>query len=195
MSCSSSSPSALTVNPPCSNLQLVGSETIGSDMVNVTFVAESQSGVLPLRIYFPQLPLTYTTADMELNRIQYSLGATNCVVYQQTALSISTNFLAGSRMLSDILVSDILIPILAVNDSTVATTAGGIVYGLSPGLVEVCPGTRQNLGCVEISVSEEPVSVAQVIGSLLVELSLEANSTVAAGVADTATIGMSLIHI
>ena len=190
MSCSSSSPSALTVNPPCSNLQLVGSETIGSDMVNVTFVAESQSGVLPLRIYFPQLPLTYTTADMELNRIQYSLGATNCVVYQQTALSISTDFLAGSRMLSDILVSDILIPILAVNDSTVATTAGGIVYGLSPGSVEVCPGTRQNLGCVEISVSEEPVSVAQVIGSLLVELSLEANSTVAAGVADTATIGL-----
>ena len=186
--CTSSNPSALTVSSSCSTLQLLGSEISGSDMVNVTFTASGQSGVLPVRIYYPTLPLSYTTTDTELNRIQYSLDAPSCVVYQQTTLSISTSFAASSQVLTDVLVNDILLPTLTVNDSAVATLTGNLVYGLSPGPVEVCPRGRQNLGCVEITVSDRPVNVAQVVGSLLVELSLESNSTVAAGIVDIATI-------
>ena len=188
VSCSSSNPSVLTASSPCSTLQFLGSEISGSDRINVTFTADGQSGVLPVRVYYPQLPLTYATVDTELNRIQYSLDSPNCVVYQQTTLSISTYFIAGSRVLMDVLVNDILLPTLTVNDSTIVTVAGSIVYGLRPGSVEVCPRDRQNLGCVEITVSDEPVNIAQIIGSLLVELSLESNSTVAAGVVDIATI-------
>ena len=188
ISCTSSNPSALTVSSSCSDLQLLGSETSGSDMVNVTFMAGGQSGVLPVRIYYPILPLTYTTTDTELNRILYSLDAPNCVVYQQTTLSISIDFIAGSRVLTNVLVNDIILPTLAVNDSAVATLTGNIVYGLRPGPVEVCPRGRQNLSCVEITVSDEPVNIAQAVGSLLVELSLESNSTVAAGSVDIAMI-------
>ena len=188
VSCTSGNPSALAVNSQCSSLQLLGSETSGSDAVNITFMADGRSGVLPMRIYYPQLPLVYTTTDTQLNRIQYSLGAPNCLAYQQATLSVSTNFIAGSRVLSDVIVNDILLPSLTVNDSTVATLTGNLVYGLSPGPVEVCPSGRQNLGCVEITISDEQVNVARVIGSLLVELSLESNSTVAAGIVDIATI-------
>ena len=188
VSCTSSNSSVLTVSSSCSNLQLLGSEISGSDAVNVTFMAEGQLGVLPMRIYYPQLPLVYTTTDTELNRIQYSLTAPNCVVYQQATLSVSTNFIAGSRVLVDVLVNDLLLPSLTVNDSTVAALTGNLVYGLSPGPVEVCPSGRQNLGCIELIISDEPVHIAQVIGSLLVELSLESNSTVAAGTADVSTI-------
>ena len=189
VSCSSNDPSALGVDTQCSNIQLLGSETAGGDLVNVTFTAESRSGILPVRVYYPQLPLTYTTTDTELNRVQYSLiTPSNCVVYQQTSLSISTSFVAGSRMLPDVLLNDILVPTLTVNDSAIATVAGNVVYGLSSGLVEVCSNSRQDLGCLELTVSDEQVSVAQVVGSLLVQLSLEVNTTVAAGAMDTATI-------
>lgn len=188
VSCISSNSNVLTVSSSCSSLQFLGSELTGSDSLNVTFTADGRSGVLPMRIYYPQLPLVYTTADTELNRIQYSLDAPNCVVYQQTTLSISTNFVAGSRVLSDVIINDILLPSLTINDSTVAALNGNVVYGLSPGPVEVCPSGRQNLGCVEIVVSNELVNVAQVTGSLLVKLSLESNSTVAAGIVDVATI-------
>ena len=188
VSCTASNPDVLTVSSSCSSLQLLGSEITGSDAVNVTFMADGQSGVLPMRIYYPQLPLVYTTTDTELNRIQYSLDASNCVAYQQTILSVSINFIAGNRVLSDVIVNDILLPTLAVNDSAIATLTGNAVYGLSPGAVEVCPSGRQNLGCVEIVVLDESVNIARVIGSLLVELSLESNSSVAAGVVDIATI-------
>ena len=83
VSCTSSDPSALSVDSTCSNVQLSGSETTGRDAVNVTFTADGQSvsGVLPVRVYYPQLPLTYTITETELNRIHSVLLA--------TALSIS----------------------------------------------------------------------------------------------------------
>ncbi len=188
VSCTSSNANVLTVSSSCSNLQLSGSEISGSDGVNITFVADGRSGILPMRIYYPQLPLIYITTDSELNRIQYSLNASSCVVYQQTSLSVSTNFIAGSRVLVDVLVNDFLLPSLTVNDSSLAALTGNLVYGLSPGPVEVCPSGRQNLGCVELIISDEPVYIARVIGSLLVELSLESNSTVTAGTVDISTI-------
>lgn len=191
VSCTSSDPSALGLDSTCSNMQLSGSETTGRETVNVTFTADGQSvqGVLPVRIFYPQLPLTYTITETELNRIQYSLiTPSNCIVYQRATVSISTSFLAGSQMLPDVLLDDILIPTLTVNDTSVAVVAGNVVHGRGPGVVEMCSSDRRSLGCVEITVSDEPVGVAQLVGSLLVELSLQVNSTVAAGVVDTAAI-------
>lgn len=189
VSCSSSDPNTLSIDTQCSNLRLLGSETTGRDVVNITFVAGDQSGILPIRIYYPQLPLVYTVTDTELNAIQYSLNTpSSCVVYQQTSVSIFTDFLAGSRILSDVLLDDILIPTLTVNDSAVASIAGSVVYGLTSGSIEVCSRISQSLGCLVITVTDEPVYVDQVVGSLLVELSVEINSTIPAGVSDTAII-------
>ena len=186
-SCVSSHPDALTVDAQCSNLLLLGSEMSGSDTVNITFTVSGRAGVLPVKVYYPQLPLTYSLSDAVLNRIQYSLAAPDsCTVYQQTTVSVSTTFLAGSRVLTDVSLRDVS---LTVNDTAVAVVIGNVVYGLSTGSVQVCADVQRNLGCVEIMVSDETVRVAQVVGSLLVELSLEANSTVATGVVDTATIG------
>ena len=188
LTCSSSQTSIISIDQTCRLLFLLGSETSGGDIIQITFNMGTASGVLPLRVYFPIVPARYNIPDMILNRIHYSVSST-CQAYQNTTISVTTNFTAGVRTLADVSVTDIVMPTLTSNDTTVVAITSGIIMGLRDGGARLCP-VVMNVGCVEIAVVDQTVSVASVIGSLLAGLNLNANFSLTPG--NVATVEIEL---
>ena len=174
ISCLSSEPNVIDVNSDCSSILMTGRENNGSDSVFITFNIGSASGRLPLRVYFPKIPLLFVTTDRILNQIQYT-ESRECIAYQQASITIFTDFIASTEQsLSNISVTDIISPYLFISSSSVLGLHGNMVYGRSPGLALVC-ASRVHLGCIDITVSSEPVEIAGIVGSVLVEISIESS--------------------
>ena len=189
VTCSSDTPGAINPDPSCTSLQLVGNETAGSDLVQVSFDIGSVSGRLPLRVYYPQIPLSYRTTDRVLNLIQYS-ESSDCRAYQQAILSIFTDFTASPQQrLLEISVTDLISPLLFSGDPSVLALVGSRVLGVSPGSTVVCStGLTQSLGCIDITVSSEPVSVIALVGSVLIDVTITTSSGIAANSTSVADI-------
>ncbi len=188
VTCSSSNTSVINIDSTCSFLTLNGEEITGADLVLLRFNAVNITASLPVRVFYPQ-NLQLLSSDKILNRIQYTLADT-CSFYQEALLSSFADFTAGERTLPNVVVSHFLLPYLEEDESTVLRLDGNVVYSQSPGSTGVCAGRNNNEVCIEITVTTEPVYVANVIGSLLVELSLSAASSVTSGSIETALFGI-----
>ena len=190
VSCSSSNTSVLSVDSAC-NLVLSGGETSGGD-VNVTFTTAVASGQLPLRVYYPDLPIKFNTSDSVLNRIQYTL-LDNCTeIYQQATIDAFVDFTAGERRLTNVVVTDTISAILQSSNVSALSVEGSTVQGVRAGAARVCLSLREDLGCIDFIVSSElPVHVSGVSVSVLAELTLETDSvSIMSGEVNTASVGV-----
>ena len=174
---STSAVRVVTLDPSCRYVTLVGSESEGGDGMEVEFSVGGVTGRLPLRVYYPQLPIMFTTSDTTLNHIQYTL-VDNCTVYQQATLSALADFVAGSHQLTNASVTFIVSPVLRSTNESVLVTDGSTVQGLKPGMARVCPSLNETLGCADFVVTDDSaVSVSAVSASILVELTTTTENT------------------
>ena len=173
----SSAESVVNINSSCRYITLTGSEGWGGDGVEVEFSVGGVTGRLPLRVYYPQLPIRFVVSDTTLNRIQYTL-MNNCTTYQRTAISAFTDFVAGSHLLTNTSVTTLLSPVLRSSNESVLATVGDTVQGVAPGSAQVSPSLNETLGCVEFVVTDDSsVNVTAVFASIVVELIVAADNT------------------
>ena len=176
LTCTSSDTAVVNPDPSCSRVLLSGSETAGSGLVVIMYTIASTSGSLPLRVYFPQEQVSYVLTDSTLNSIQYSQS---CASYQQVTLSAFIDFTASTEHhLPSVPIADLIASRLFTNNTSVLALDGVTLQGLSPGAAEVCAtaASSVSLGCVDVSVSNEPVKVSGLVGSVLVEVSVTTDS-------------------
>ena len=168
--CSSDMPHVLSTTSDCYTVVLTGTETSGSDLVAITYAIDTASGMLPLRVYHPQA-LVFTSTDDTLNQIRYS---NDCMVYQQAILTVHTDFNASSEyLIQDVLVTDLVLPHLTSTSDSVLTVSGDRVQGQSAGTAAVCAIVRgSTLGCTVLTVSDEPVEISGLAGSVLIDVSI-----------------------
>lgn len=188
VACLSSHPDVLMApNPTCTALVLSGRETEGSDQVVITYSSGSASGVLPLRVFYPQVPFLYIPMDSTLNRIQYAEG---CGQYQHTTLSVFADFAASPQLvIPNVPITELVVPRLFSSNSLVVSLDGSTLQGVSPGSVIICTAVMLNSGCTEVSVSDEVVEVSAVMGLVLVDISImTSDSAVSANSSGVATI-------
>lgn len=177
LTCTSSDTAVVNPDPSCSSVFLSGSETTGLDQVVITYTIDSTSGSLPLRVYFPQEQVLYVLTDSTLNSIQYSQ---DCTSYQQATLSAFIDFTASpEHHLPSIPITDLIASRLFISNPSILALDGATLQGLRPGDVVVCATTAfsVSLGCVDVSVSNEPVVVSGLVGSVLVELSVATDAS------------------
>ena len=178
VSCTSNS-TVISTDSMCSSLLLTGVESAGSDLVSVSFDSSGINASLPLRVYYPKGKLRMVTSDNTLHRIQYTL-ADSCTAFQQATLSVYAEFTAGVLTLTNVDVTNLLPPYIANDESTILRVDGNIVYGQSPGTSVACAGRTIKVDCIPITVSTDPVNVANVIGSMVVDATIITNSSIAA---------------
>ena len=173
----SSAESVVRIDPSCRYITLVGSEGWGGDGVEVEFSVGGVTGRLPLRVYYPQLPIRFVASDTTLNRIQYTL-VNNCTTYQRTTISAFTDFVAGSHQLTNTSITTLLSPVLRSSNGSVLATDGDTVQAVAPGSARVCPSLNASLGCVDFVVTDDSsVNVTEIFASILVELNVTAENT------------------
>ena len=189
VNCSSTDVSVIAVNPTCSGVVLDGSESGGSDGVEVIFGAEEAVGRLPLRVFYPELPLRFNTSDTTLNRVQFTLNDNCSRVYQESTVSVFVDFATDVQRLSDVVVTDVVLSVLQASGGNVIALSGSSVRGLGPGSASVCVILQDVLGCADFTVVDEAVQIGGISASILVELSIATNrSSVAPGVLETAMV-------
>ena len=188
ISCSSSAPEVINPDLSCGSLVLTPSETVGSDLVMITYAAGTVSGLLPVRVYAPARPLVYTATDSVLNRIQYT-NSSSCFSYQQAELSIFTDFESSSNeLISNVSVTNLISPFLVSTDTAVVQVIGITIQGITQGEAMVCIHNRPELGCVALTVSDNIVNVISLVGSVLVEVVLSSPMTLISSSEGTAEI-------
>ena len=177
VNCTSSAPRVVNPDSSCYAVVFSGEETAGSSLVSIMYSVGTARGTLPLRVYFPALPLVYTITDSILNRIQYS---NSCMAYQQATISVHTDFIASSEFtISNVAVTNLVSPLLNVSDGSVLSVSGDNVQGLSPGNGSVCAVLNSiSLGCTLVTVSSEPVEISGLAGSVLIDISIMASGRV-----------------
>jgi len=188
ISCLSSAPEVINPDSSCGSLVLTASERVGSDLITITYAAGAVSGILLVRVYVPVSPLVYTITDSVLNRIQYT-NSSSCLTYQQAETSIFADFESSSgEFIFNVSVTNLISPFLISTDTAVVQVNGTTLQGIAPGEAMVCVNNRPDLGCLALTVSDSIVNVANLVGSVLVEVILSSPVTLVSGSEITAEI-------
>ena len=160
--CSSSDPSVVVVDATCRYIRLIGTETAGGDGVRIRFNLGNVTAYLPLRVFYPDPP-KLGASNVLLKRVEYSLISPCQGTYQRSSVDARADFVAGSRRIADVLVTELVAPCLyTTNSSTLLLLPGASVQGISAGNSSICVNTTAALGptCVQFQVSDSAVYIS-----------------------------------
>ena len=105
----------------CDALTLSGDETSGTEQTDVTVNVAGRVAVVPVRVWYPTLPVTVLLADDTLNRVrQFEACATK---FQATSVRVEAIFRAGSQRSPSIDVLARVASQVASNNASVATVS------------------------------------------------------------------------
>ena len=153
LTCSSSDMSVLSINDQCSTVNAGNSE---APYVNFTINYVSVSVDVTFKIWFPQMPLQVVLSDDILNTVEIG----SCNIYQKATITVLANFTNGGSAVQDVVVTDFVSSNILSMQPDIANITDAVVYGVSMGETDICVHTNELiLGCANVSVSVEPVTV------------------------------------
>ena len=153
-SCSSEADSVIQVTPNCSVAYFSGSESIGSERVDITISYNDLATSMSFRVWYV-LPgdITIALEDEELNLISDCSSPT----YQQTLVSITADIVTDMlSSLREIILTEQLIDNITTSNDSIAFLSGGSVVGLREGVVNVSLSHLLQPS-VALRVSDDPV--------------------------------------
>ncbi|XP_066575607.1 transmembrane protein 132C [Amia ocellicauda] len=207
--CRSTNKNIIKVSSDCSALFVDGSESgPGGVCVEVEFSLGALSGSLCLTVWAPQLPLSVSLSDSQLNLIQdwrADTGRGCSPVFQRSSVQVLAQFTAlaplrgRSRLIYMLGSPDWSVDVTAlvrdwlrVEDPRVAhLDERGILIGLEPGMTSLQVVSTQwdsVLGAVEVTVSPDPVTLDDLWVQLVTGLSLSITASPSHPAVVTATV-------
>ena len=178
VTCTSEVPNVLGVTPSCTEIYLNGSELRGAENIRITLDATTIDGdfivssnafpvELVYHVWFPDLPVSLSVMDANLSPVEGwmvdNADNTMCVqAYQRASIEATAIFRLGSDSVS-LRVENLLN--LISNDSTVVSTSGSEISGVSPGAATIQAEnngrSERVLGSIDVTVDSSPVGAIE----------------------------------
>jgi hypothetical protein len=177
VTCKSSDPEALKVDGGCRSVFMDGSETRGSDRVEISVTLDGSSSVIAefgVRVWFPD-PVVVRLSDSQLNRINGWTSNTDCRTfeYQRARFTVHTFFRTSSNSTSFFAdVTSLVEEHVSVENETVGTIKNGLLTGLSPGSSRLLIGNDSTVGGIPFSVTTMAVDAVQLDVKIVASVSL-----------------------
>jgi len=197
--CMSADSRVVKVAGNCLRVYLDGSETLAAKQVTISVTYLNKVLSMPVRVWYPDLPLSWAIDDDELNAISGWFDASNSCRqrYQEATLYVNATFRLDTGDAFSVDVTDFVRPHLQISNGAVLGLVAGAntVVGLSAGSASIS-SDRVNLGSLNVVVSSTPVSIPFVLGGVVSGLSLGAavDSTDARFFNVTATVASTLVR-
>ena len=157
LSCVSDNHTIIQTAENCSEVYFDGSETSGSDAVNITIHHGNLNEFITFTVWSPSLPLQLLLEDSTLNPIDIGTDNESCsVLYQKTRLSITTDVSTGSKRVESVSVSPLLYQYLKSSNTNVIEVDNitGEVKGILPGVASVYVDHMEYSASVNITVAD-----------------------------------------
>jgi hypothetical protein len=173
--CQSADPRIVKVAGNCLRISLDGSETLATNEAAISVTYFNSVFSMPVRVWYPDLPLSWAIDDDVLNAISGWFDASNSCRqrFQEATLYVNATFRRGASNAFSVDVTDFVRPSLRISNNTVLGLVAGAntVVGLSAGSASIS-SNRTNLGSLTVVVSSTAVSIPFVLGGVVSGLSL-----------------------
>ena len=158
LTCISNNVSVISIDNQCSIVS-AGSQRAAYASVTITYMHLSVD--VTFKIWFPQRPMQVLLSDNTLNLVD----TVNCNISQKATVTVLAGFLNGDSIIENVIVTDYVSPNIISMDPSIANVSNAVAVGLAEGGTEICVERNDIIwGCTNISISSELVSVYDVTG-------------------------------